>query len=215
LSHDWEIGARERVSQRLNLILKLASLAMLVGGVVVLWSAPTLFHVAFDGRYNDGLAVMPWTMTYCAWYGLLLVAQNYVWCAERMKLGTLPLATGLAVNLGLNVFLIPALGLLGAVISTTIATGLALGVLYWINHRAGMQQSAGMIWLTAAPAALCGGAWCGTAALLGLCAALPFSRTLVTQQERDTIAEFVRDCLSRLKVNWSRRDVPVEASHAV
>ena len=94
LSHDWEAGARQRVSERLNLILKLASLVMLAGGVVVLWAAPLLFHVAFEGRYDEGLAVMPWTMTYCVWYGLLLVAQNYIWCAERMKLGTLPLATG-------------------------------------------------------------------------------------------------------------------------
>ncbi|MEX0610499.1 MAG: lipopolysaccharide biosynthesis protein, partial [Pirellulales bacterium] len=79
LSHDWEVGARQRVSDRLNLILKFASLVMLAGGVVVLWLAPLLFHFAFEGRYDEGLAVLPWTLTYCVWYGLLLVAQNYIW----------------------------------------------------------------------------------------------------------------------------------------
>jgi O-antigen/teichoic acid export membrane protein len=81
LSHDWEAGARERVSDRLNLVLKLTSLVMLVGGVLVLWAAPLLFHVAFQGRYDEGLSVLPWTLTYCVWYSMLLVAQNYIWCA--------------------------------------------------------------------------------------------------------------------------------------
>ncbi|WP_410959359.1 hypothetical protein, partial [Salmonella sp. SAL4433] len=60
LSHDWEAGNRERVADRLNLVLKFTSLGMLAAGVVVLWFAPMLFHVAFEGRYDAGLAVMPW-----------------------------------------------------------------------------------------------------------------------------------------------------------
>ena len=66
--------------------------------------------MAFDGRYGEGLAVMPWTMTYCVWYGLLLIAQNYIWCAEQAKLGPFPVAVGLAANIAINVLLIPAWG---------------------------------------------------------------------------------------------------------
>ena len=39
--------------------------------------------------------MMPWPMTYCVWYGLLLVAQNYIWCAEKAKLATVPIGHGL------------------------------------------------------------------------------------------------------------------------
>ena len=102
LSHDWEIGERTRVSERLNIVLKLTSLVMLAGGVVVLWASPLLFRVAFQGRYNEGLAVMPWTLTYCIWYSLLLVAQNYIWCAEKAKLGVLPVVAGLAINIAID-----------------------------------------------------------------------------------------------------------------
>ena len=52
LSHDWEIGSRQQVSDRLNAVLKITSLGMLAGGVAVLWIAPLLFHVAFEGRYD-------------------------------------------------------------------------------------------------------------------------------------------------------------------
>ncbi len=158
LSHDWEIGARQQVSDRLNTVLKVTSIVMLAGGVVVLWTAPLLFHVAFQGRYDQGLPVLPWTMTYCVWYSLLLVAQNYAWCAERTKLTVVPLVAGLILNVTIDALLIPRWGLLGAVLGTTAATCVALLVLYWINRSAGMQIQPGMLWLSLAPVALCGGA---------------------------------------------------------
>ena len=52
LSHDWESGAREKVSDRLNTVLKVTSFVMLAGGVAVMWIAPLLFHIAFEGRYD-------------------------------------------------------------------------------------------------------------------------------------------------------------------
>jgi polysaccharide transporter, PST family len=215
LSHDWEAGSRQRVSDNLNLILKLASLVMFAGGVFVLLVSPLLFRYAFDGRYDEGLSVMPWPMTYCVWYGLLLVAQNYIWCAEKARLATVPVAVGLLANIAINVALIPAWGLLGAVVSTTIATGLSLAVLYYINHRAGMQIQPGLLWVTIAPAAMCGGAWCGLSALVVLTAAMPFSKTLVTQHERNVIAEFIRQFAGRLTAYRSSRVEQVEAGHAI
>jgi O-antigen/teichoic acid export membrane protein len=215
LSHDWEAGARGRVSERLNLILKLAALVSFAGGVAVLWISPLLFHIAFGTRYEAGLAVMPWTMAACIWYGLLLVAQNYIWCAERAKLSTVPLGIGLFANIALNVVLIPVWGLLGAVVSTAIATGLALAVLYEINGRAGMEIQAGLIWLSLLPVAMCGGALPGTIAIVAVTAALPFSRTLLAGHERRVIAEYYRSFLSRA-ISWrSRRVEPIEASHAI
>jgi O-antigen/teichoic acid export membrane protein len=214
LSHDWEAGARAAVSERLNFVLKATSVVMLVGGVVVLWAAPILFQFAYEGRYDEGLAVLPWTITYCVWYSQLLVAQNYIWCAEKTRLSTIPLSAGLAVNIVLNLALIPAWGLLGAVISTTAATGLATTVLYWINHRVGMRLELGMILLSLAPIALCGGPWCGTAMLVFLTAAMPFSKTLLTPVERRALGEICQSVRARLAASWSNRVQPIESSHA-
>jgi O-antigen/teichoic acid export membrane protein len=189
LSHDWEAGQRERVAERLNLVLKCAACAMMAGGVAALAAAPLLFQIAFDGRYGDGLAVLPATLTYCIWYGLLLIGQTYLWCAERIKAGTLPLACGLIVNTLLNLALIPLWGLAGAVAATTLATGLSLAVLYALNRRAGMNVSAGVLWLSLAPAALCGGLWTGVLALAALTIVLTWSKTLVTPAERRLLGE--------------------------
>lgn len=205
LSTDWESNHRQRVSDRLNLVLKLTSLGMLAAGVVVLWTAPMLFHVAFQGRYDVGLQVLPWTLTFCVWYALLIVAQNYIWCAERTKLGAVPLAVGLAANTLLNLALIPAWGLHGAVAATTASTALALAVLYAINHAAGMQLKSGMLWLTLAPVTLGCGVWVATAALVAILVRLPFSQSLITPVERDILTSLFAKYWTTCQRLWSKR----------
>jgi O-antigen/teichoic acid export membrane protein len=199
LSHDWEAGQRQRVADRLILVMKFSSLIMLAAGVVVLWAAPLLFQVAFEGRYDDGLDVLPLTLTYCTWYGLLLLGQTYLWCAERMKTGIIPLSCGLVSNAVLNLALIPAWGLHGAVVSTTIATGFALAVLYWLNYRAGMRIPAGVILLSAALAALSGGVWIGATALAAVLLALPRSKLFFTQAERDLMNRLIDQWIQRVR----------------
>jgi O-antigen/teichoic acid export membrane protein len=121
----------------------------------------------------------------------------------------------LVINFCLNVVLIPMWGLHGAVISTTAATGSALGILYWLNRSAGMRLQPGMIWLTMAPAVLCGGAWCATAAFVALAIAMPFSKMLITQEERDSLVELARAQIDKLRAYWSSQVEPTEPSHAV
>jgi polysaccharide transporter, PST family len=212
LSHDWEAGHKERVAERLNLVLKFLALAMLAGGVAVMILSPLLFRVAFEGRYNDGLAVLPATLTYCALYSLLLVAQTYLWCAERMKSGAIPLAVGLVVNILLNFALIPTWGLEGVVAATTIATGLALAVLYAINHHVGMKLEPGVLWLSLAPAAMCGGVWVGAVTLLAIAAALPWSKTLLTHSDREMIWQMLDELRSRIPVRWHRHSRHIKAT---
>ncbi len=138
LSHDWEAGRRDLVSSRLNLGLKLTTLLMLVAGVGALLFCPLLFQFAFENKYTAGLAVMPWTLASCVWFALLIVAQTYVWCAEKSHSAVWPLSVGLVTNIGLNLLLLPLWGLLGAVVATTVAMLTALLFQIYINHRNGM-----------------------------------------------------------------------------
>jgi peptidoglycan biosynthesis protein MviN/MurJ (putative lipid II flippase) len=109
-------------------------------------------------------------------------------------------------------WLIPVWGLFGAVTATTISTALSVAVLYWINRRAGMELQPGMLWLTIAPAALCGGAWWGTAMLIGIAFASLFSKTLITPQERALLAEFGRHYLATWQEVWARRAAARQAT---
>lgn len=158
---------------------------------------------------------MPWTLTYCAWYSLFLVAQNYVWCAERTRLATLPLVIGLIINVVIDLFLIPRWGVLGAAVGTTVATAVALAVLYWLNKCVGMRLQPGMVIFTAAPAAMCAGVWAGTAALALLTAAIPFSKTLLTSDERATFVRLASDFVTRCRGYGRQQTEQPEPAHAI
>ena len=48
------------------------------------------------------------------------VATSYLWCAERPALSSLPVAAGLAVNVTMNLLLVPRFGLQGAVLEVKL-----------------------------------------------------------------------------------------------
>jgi hypothetical protein len=50
---------------------------------------------------------------------------------------------------------------------------------------------------------------------VALAAALPFSRTLITNDERLSLVEFGRDYLAKLTAYWSRGAEQTEPSHAI
>jgi O-antigen/teichoic acid export membrane protein len=144
-----------------------------------------------------------------------LVAQNYAWCAEKARHAILPLIAGLMINVLIDLALIPTWGLRGAVVGTTVSTGLAIAVLYWINWLAGMQLHRGMVLFTIAPAALCGGPWAGLIVLGLLGACLPFSRTLVSNSERESLARLIANGKRRLEGYWSGSAKQRKVGHAV
>lgn len=204
LSHDWELGNKELVGRRLNLAVKLSAMGMHAVGVCVLFFSPFMFSVILQGRYNDGLDVLPWTLAGCVISGIYVVAQNYLWCAEHPRLAALPLAVGLFCNVILNLFFIPWWGLHGAVLATGISTIFCLAFIILLSQRHGMVLDAGT-WLTSAmPVALAFGATASTI-VLGLVAVLAiFSEIVFSENERHQIYEFAARIVGKLTTYYPR-----------
>lgn len=190
LSHDWEVGHRDRVSERLNRALQLVAIAMLAAGTGVLLVCPWLFAWAFDAKYAAGLAVLPWTVASCVWFALMLVAQTYAWCAEKARAAAWPLAIGLAMNVVLNLAWLPNWGLAGAVAATAIATLLTLYAQLAINERLGMRTSPTTLALAASPLLLAGGVAPALGGLL-LIAVIAGARLNTFRQAGGTPSEFL------------------------
>ena len=108
-----------------------------------------MFEGIFQGKYNDGLAVLPLTLVYCIWFGLAVVAQNYLWVAEKGSWAAIAMGIGLGANIVLNMLLIPPYGLEGAVIATTLGNASNLIVVYLFNNSQGCKIDFGM-WLVSA-----------------------------------------------------------------
>ncbi|MHC2068409.1 oligosaccharide flippase family protein [Bremerella sp. T1] len=151
LSADWERGEHKQVSDQLNLLLKTAAMVMMAGAMVIGLTAPFLFEHVFEGKYSGGLAVLPWTLTYCVWYSLSGCAMLYFCCAEKTYAGAIVFGVGLASNVALNAMLLPMWGLTGAVVATALANAIAIVLALYLAKRHGMEVQKSTILLAAAP----------------------------------------------------------------
>ncbi len=205
LSSDWESGRREQVGKQLNLSLKLTGLGMLAFGVCVLLFAPLLFDVILQGKYNNGLLVLPWTLAGCVWYGVYALAQNYLWCAEKARLATLPLALGLAINIGLNLLLLPIWGLYGAVAATAIASLFCLVAILLLSKRYGLPLDRGT-WLTIlAPISLGAGTAIAGTTLVLLFTITIGTRWILNDEEHTQLRQLLSDSINKIKPFLQRR----------
>jgi len=184
LTHDWEQGRRDRVSMRLNLYLKLLCTAMSVGAVAILLAAPLLFDIVFQGKFSGGLAVLPGTLTYCVWFGTSMVAQNYLWCAEKARLGSLALLAGLSVNVGLSLLLLPSLGLKGAPIAAGAAHLVALVLILGFSRRLGFRSDPGTWIVLSVPVVFWLGPWATMAVLIAIVFEAISTNRILTAEEK-------------------------------
>ena len=197
LSHDWEAGRRDLVTARLRLFLKLLGFALFTGGVAVLLAKPLLFGMAFRDKFPFGEAVLPWTLVYCTWFGLLMVLKNYLLCAEKARLVSVAIGCGLALNVPLNLILLPRLGLEGAVLATTAANALSLGLVCLFNHRLGFRLDAGAKLVLVLPLLLCLGPWVALFALVAVAIAAVWGKRLLSREEKRRLAEGMADFRKR------------------
>lgn len=149
LSHAWERGEHSKARKQLNWSFKLVALSFTAAGALFLVASPVLFDWILQGRYNGGRSILPLTLVYCIWLGLVTVAQDYLWVAEQGKWATLVTAAGLIVNVVLNLVLIPWIGLHGAVIGTACGNAVLVILIVVLNHHFGCTADRG-IWLCAA-----------------------------------------------------------------
>ncbi len=156
----WLAGDLSKARRQMNMTIKLSSLGMLAGNALLLAAGPLIFNVVLQGKYDDGLAILPLTLAYCAWFSLQTVSQDYLWVSERGKFAVMAMAIGLAGNIGLNAVLIPVWGLWGAVIATAAGNLMGVTAMFVVNWRMGCPPDAGCwIGLLFPFALLAGPAW--------------------------------------------------------
>ena len=205
LSHDWEAGRRNEVSARMNLTLKLLGLLLFVGSIGILLAAPFLFNVAFDGKFRGGLDVLPWTLTYCAWFGMVTMAQMYLWCAERARLSCLALFIGLVMNVGLNLVLLPRFGLAGAVWATAAANFVALALIYRFNAWLGMKIERSLLLVSLLPLTLGLGPFAAVTTLVAVIVGIIATDRILSCEEKQQLGAVFNGYVNRFR--------PLESPH--
>jgi O-antigen/teichoic acid export membrane protein len=199
LSHDWEAGRHRRLSLRLNLFLKLGTLGLFAVAVAVLAVAPLLFEIVFRGKFSGGSAAMPGMLVAAIWFGAGVIAQQYLWCAERASRVGIALAVGLAVNIAVNLLLLPRLGLTAAVLAATASNVATLVLVLYFNHRLGFRVGLGPWILLVAAQSLFAGPWAAISVLAAILFLVFRTETIFNREEKEKILEKREGFLSKLK----------------
>ena len=159
LAADWEAGRRGEVITKLRQSIAAMSVLFTIGGSLTLLLAPWLFGELLQGRYAEGLSLMPMAMIYCTWGSLAIIAQDYLWVAERGKWVGVAITIGLVLNVALNMALMPSYGIYGAVMATTIANAAVLLAIWTTMWAMGFRLDRDTITMTLLPATMLGGGW--------------------------------------------------------
>jgi O-antigen/teichoic acid export membrane protein len=179
--------------------LKLFAFGLTAAGVVSLFAAPLLFDVAFGGKFHQGFHVLPWTITYCIWFALFGVAQNYMWCREKAHLASAALAVGLAVNVGLNLLLLPRMGLKGAVLATAASHLVVLVLICGLNRLLGFRLGRGAWVMLALPIVVCLDPWIALLVLLAVGLDAIESERIFSRDEKQQLRDGLQDYVQKLR----------------
>ncbi|MBL7124618.1 MAG: oligosaccharide flippase family protein [Dehalococcoidales bacterium] len=132
----YDHGRVEEVKTHLAYSLKYFLMVAIPAAVgLSILAGPLLRHLATPEFVGAGLLVVPFvapSMILWGYYGVMRQPINLV-----KKTGSMGLIWGIAgaANLGLNLVLVPRIGILGAALTTLLAFGIATGLTYRISSR--------------------------------------------------------------------------------
>ncbi len=136
LSRQWEAGDRAQLARRLDLMVRATGLAAFAAAVVCLFAVPFLFQWGFGNKFELGLAVLGLTLAYAVAHCMYCVARLYLLCDKSVWLINVVVVLTIAVNVGLNLVLLPRFGIYGvAAAGCTSAFTLLMGILCTVRLR--------------------------------------------------------------------------------
>jgi len=175
----WQERNESPASLQLAKTMKLFVLACTGGSVALLIGAPLLFDVMLDGRYPQARELLPAMLVSCIWFGMAILQQTRLHCADKAWLGMIAFAIGLTINVALNWFLLPLWGLYGAVVATAIANLATLAAMHTFSEMLGMVRLRRIVAWTLVPLALLAPPLMSLAAILLVAAGLVWRGDLV------------------------------------
>jgi O-antigen/teichoic acid export membrane protein len=198
LAADWESGNKHRVKDALQLTSKLSMSFFFLLSILSLAVAPVLFNHFLEGRFSDGLAIMPIALAHCCFLATGTLLQNYFWCVEKGRVVGFILAIGLLINIVLNAWWVPIYGLSGAMSATTVAGGAILMLTWGALYCHGIELDRTNLILCLLPIVLLFGALPSMAIAALLIVLTSRSSLLLSTEEKRRIDDAIVPQLQRI-----------------
>ena len=118
LNYLWEKGEREKIDFTINALTKFGYLVFLSSAFIVLVIIETLIRLLYGEPYLTAAHIMPYLMLMQALMVAYWLLGLYTVLMEKTYISFCAILTGLLVNVGLNLWLIPLYNVKGAAIAT-------------------------------------------------------------------------------------------------
>ncbi|HVP38216.1 MAG TPA: oligosaccharide flippase family protein [Candidatus Saccharimonadales bacterium] len=139
LSQMWEEGDRELVMRRINLALRVTLLALLGVALFLLGVSPWVIPLMCGKAFAQSASLMWAFGVYHLFYSAFYVLGLYPMLVERPHMNLIAVSVALAVDVPLNLLLIPRYGVYGAAVAGFTSMGTIVLVLLLQCLRAGLK----------------------------------------------------------------------------
>lgn len=107
-----------------------------VGTLLILpYIAPLLIQNPDYFDHPDGMRLVPYLLAANLFLGLYYTLSVWYKVSEKTHIGAIPAFVGAAITIGLNLWLIPTMGILGAAITTLVTYACMLVMGYWLSRK--------------------------------------------------------------------------------
>ncbi len=154
LAAAWERHDQPLVQRTFNLALKGTTLLMLAASLVLVLLKTWVLSTLYGAEYVPGAAVIAPLLAFKCFDVMYSITGMYSGLIEKTYLPGIAIAAGLALNVGLNLALIPRFGMQGAAYAAMFSYALVNVLLYWLNRAYGLRLTRRTVMVTVLPFAL-------------------------------------------------------------
>jgi len=144
--------AGDAAERSVNLAVTIAA-PLIVGGVI---TSASLLQVVFGAEYREGAAAFRFLILSIGFVFILGAVHNILVVYDRLKTEMLIFAITTALNVGLNILIIPRYGLVGAGFVAALAEAVTLLLGLLVMRRIGVRYGLRSVWRPVAASVLMG-----------------------------------------------------------
>lgn len=154
LSAAWEGDRRSEALRNLDLAIRVTAVVLLVLGLIVVLLGDFIIGLLLGEAYAGGGAVLPYLVVFYLFTISVWLFGVYPSLIEKTFVATIGLAVALPVNIGLNLALIPRIGIVGAAVATMLSYFVMWLIVVGVCRRYGLTLRPKTLLLSLSPFAL-------------------------------------------------------------
>jgi O-antigen/teichoic acid export membrane protein len=199
LSAAWEEGKRGEAVANLDLAIRFSAVSLVAIGFVLILLGRPIILLLLGEEYVAGAQVLPYLVVFYLFTISVWLFGVYASLVERTYVSTIGLVSALPVNIGLNLVLIPRLGIVGAGMATMLSYVLLWTVVVSICRAFGMPVRRGTILASLLPLLLLLPALAAACAIVAAIAVCLWTGWIVSEDERRRVFGELRAFAGRFK----------------